>query len=95
LIHDFAGCAPADVLAALGMELRDLFPEALSHHRRARRDRRHHHAAREALKTLATEATVLQIAADQLAAGGILDETDRERLEMAAQRIRSAREVAA
>ena len=25
LIHDFAGCAPADILAAVGLSLRDLF----------------------------------------------------------------------
>lgn len=27
LIHDFGGCSPAEVLAALGMDFTDLFPE--------------------------------------------------------------------
>lgn len=29
LLHCFAGCGAADVLAAVGMELRDLYPERL------------------------------------------------------------------
>ena len=28
LIHDFAGCAPADILAALGLSFRDLFDDS-------------------------------------------------------------------
>lgn len=95
LVHDFAGCSPADILAAVGLELKDLFPEPLEHHRAPRRDRRHQHAAREALKVMATEATVLQVAADHLARGGHLDDADRIRLGQASERIRAAREVAA
>jgi hypothetical protein len=96
LIHDFAGCSPADILAAVGLELKDLFPEPLTDHRKGpRRDLKHVHAAREALKVLATEATVLQIAADHLARGDHLDDGDRERLALAAERIRTAREWAA
>jgi hypothetical protein len=27
LLHDFAGCATSDILAAVGLTLQDLFPE--------------------------------------------------------------------
>lgn len=95
LVHCFGGCEAHDVLAAVGLTLGDLFPEPLDHHKAPVRDRRHQHAAREALKSIASEAAVLQIAADHLARGGRLDDADRERLAQAADRIRSAREVAA
>ena len=95
LLHCFSGCGAADVVGAVGLELKDLFPEQPEHHKPRIRDYRHVHAAGEALKSLATEATVLQIAADHLAGGGTLGQSDRERLAQAADRIRSAREVAA
>lgn len=96
LIHDFAGCSPSDVLAAVGLELKDLFPEPLTDYRgRPARDRRHQHAAAEALKTLSSESLVLLIAARALAGGQTLDGRDRQRLEDAAIRIAQAREVAA
>ncbi len=33
LVHDFAGCAVADVLNAVGLEVSDLFPDRASDHR--------------------------------------------------------------
>ena len=93
LLKCFAGCGAADVVAAVGLELRDLFPERPEHHKPAIRDYRHVHAAREALKAMATEATVLQVAADHLARGGHLEDADRDRLALAAERIRNAREA--
>ena len=95
LVHCFGGCEVGDVLAAVGLGLGDLYDQPLDHHKSPVRDRRHHHAAREALKAIATEATVLQVAADHLAAGGSLDQADRERLSQAAERIRASREVVA
>jgi len=35
LLRCFAGCSAADMLAAVGLELRDLFPEPLGYHRPA------------------------------------------------------------
>lgn len=32
LIHCFAGCPPSDVLAAVGLEFKDLYPEKLGDH---------------------------------------------------------------
>lgn len=95
LLHCFAGCEVHDVLAAVGLELKDLFPEPLEHHRAPRRDRRHQHAAREALALLAHESLVALVAAENLAAGRSLNDSDRARLAAAATRIRAAREAAA
>lgn len=95
LIHDFAGCSPTDILSAVGLELKDLFPEPLEHHKAPVRDRRHQHAAREALKAISLETAVVLIAAEYAAKGRPLSDADRERLAVAAGRIRAAREVAA
>lgn len=94
LVHDFAGCPAADVLAAVGLSLSDLFPDRPADHRsRPARDRHHQHAAVAALKTLHREVLVCAIAAEHVAAGVALDEADRERLMQSATAIRSAAEV--
>lgn len=41
LVHDFGGCAAEDVLAAVGLEFADLFPEPPSASAEARGDRRY------------------------------------------------------
>jgi len=92
LVHCFAGCAASDVLTAVGLELADLFPEPLKQSGPIR-DRKHTHAAVDALKVLALEATVLQVAADNLAQGIALNPDDLDRLALAAGRIRRARGV--
>jgi hypothetical protein len=98
LLHCFAGCQVHDVLAAVGLRVGDLF---------VRRDLRGmspsergqlRQAAllprwRAALDVLATEATVLLIAACQLGGGAPLDDTDLTRLRMAAVRVFDAAEV--
>ena len=93
LLHDFAGCPANDVVAAVGLELADLFPERLDHHKAPTRDRLHRHAAVEALKTISAEAVVVVIAAENMAKGITLDDADRERLLDAAIRVRAAREA--
>lgn len=93
LIHDFAGCAPADVLAAVGLGLRDLFPSRLADHVLPKRERHHIHAARVALKALRTEAGIVALAADFTATGVELDEEDRRRLWLAAERCWRAAEL--
>ena len=93
LIHDFGGCPATDVLAAVGMEIGDLFPERLDHRKGPTRDRKHRHAAVEALKTISAEALVVVVAAENLAKGIVLDAADRERLLDAATRVRAAREA--
>jgi hypothetical protein len=93
LLHDFGGCSAADVLAALGFTLGDLFPERAEQHTRPSRDRAHWHAAREALRAVRGEVLVVAIAAETLANGVPLTRADRDRLTAAAVTIREAAEV--
>ena len=94
LLNDFAGCSVESVLEALALEFRDLYPEALGHHHeRVRLAGSHAHAAADALKVIAHECTVVQIAAEDLAAGMDLSPRDRARLLEAAVRIRGAARV--
>lgn len=92
LIHDFAGCDPGDVLNAIGLDLADLFPERLAHSEKSTRPN-HWHATREALRVLRVEVLLVAIAAENLSAGVELADEDRERLVLAAGRIRAAAEV--
>ena len=93
LIHDFAGCAAADVVAAVGMSLADLFPDRVADHLPRTLYRTHWHAAREALLALDRDALIVAIAAENTASGAILDEADRALLEDAVTRCREARKV--
>lgn len=94
LLHCFGGCGAADVVAAAGLTLSDLFPERLEHSG-PRRDLKHRHAAVEALKQLAHESLVVALAAENLAHGMSLSNQDRGRLLEAAGIIRAARDAVA
>ena len=93
LLHDFGGCSPHDVLGAVGLQVRDLFPDRVEHHRGPARDRRHWHAAADALRMLKFEVLVVAIAAENVSSGKVLDAADRDRLVLAATRVRAAAEV--
>lgn len=95
LLKCFAGCGAAEVVAAVGLALGDLFP---STHRvpadgRKPQRPRHWHAIREAVQTLHHECLVVAIAGETLAAGSTLSTDDRDRLCLAAERIRGAVEA--
>ena len=97
LLHCFAGCSAADVLAAVGLALADMFPVRLRastpEERRAARlgALRSNWAA--ALSVLAIESTIALIACETVLRGEPLDEPDRIRLHLAYDRIHAAREV--
>lgn len=93
LLHDFGGCATTDVLAALGLELKDLYPERFTMTSLPGQRPNHWHASREALRALRQEVLVVAIAAENVAGDIILSDDDRDRLLLAAQRIRSAAEA--
>lgn len=98
LVHCFAGCQVHDVLAAVGLQVGDLF---------ARKDLRSMSTAERsqlrqaamlprwhaALGVLVTEASVMLIGACQLSEGRPLDDADLTRLRVAAVRIFDAQEV--
>ena len=97
LIHCFAGCAAADVLAAIGLSLADLYPERLSPQTAAER-RELKQLARYANLTAAMnliprESIVLLLAADDLRDGKILSNTDYDRIDLAHTRICAAYEL--
>ena len=87
LVHCFAGCDTHDVLAAIGLSLRDLFPERL---RGAFKREREPFPARDVLKVLGHEALVVLVAASTVAQGGPLDSDSLDRLTLAVRRIREA-----
>jgi hypothetical protein len=98
LLHCFAGCQVSDVLAAVGLEVSDLFvrrdlqsmtPIERSHLRQAALLPRW----KAALEVLVTEANVVLLGAIQLGDGHPLEETDMTRLRVAALRIFDAQEV--
>lgn len=95
LLKCFAGCGAADVVAAVGLELRDLFPvdhTALSERRHPQRAR-HWHAIRECVQTLHFELLICAIAAEDSAAGRPVSQADAQRAALAAERIRTAIEM--
>lgn len=80
LLHCWAGCFTADVLAAIGLTVRDLFPEAPGNSRGPV-----HRGPSKAAQQF--EATVISIAVKQLRQGKPLSDDDRERFELAKRRL--------
>lgn len=86
LIHCFAGCEAGDVLTAVGMSMRDLFPEALAHHLP---QRRLGVSGFDVVNAMRHETTVLAMIAQEIGKGRV-DEESRERAKLAADRIQTA-----
>lgn len=95
LIKCWAGCGAADVVRAVGLEMRDLFPRKLPISRSPIRPSQRW-VPREALDALAQEALLVVIVAEDIHEGRTPTQSDMERLALAAGRIRAAaREVGA
>ncbi|MGH8272803.1 MAG: DNA primase [Gammaproteobacteria bacterium] len=94
LLHDFGACETLDVLGAVGLELKDLYPDSLPNPRRERygpsRDRIH---PADALRCVSHEATLVAIVASSLAEGRTVTAADADRVALAAGRIRGALDV--
>lgn len=88
LVHDFAGCSVADVLAAVGLNFESLFPLRLVDHRVP--PERRPFPASDVLRAVDYEALIAATAASFLAGGGTLTDEDRARVLLAAQRISQA-----
>ncbi|EIL93254.1 hypothetical protein AB7849_02545 [Rhodanobacter sp. 115] len=98
LLHCFTGCSVHDVLAAVGLEVGDLFVRKdLRSMSPAERSQLRQAALlpkwRAALEVLNTEAGAVLIAADQLADNQPLNDADLTRLRVACLRIFDATEV--
>jgi hypothetical protein len=88
LLHDFGGCEVGDVLAAVGLELRDLFEKPLGN-RPAVRSKI---PARDLLEILSEEITLAGIIAADFLAQRSISESEWRRLARAAARIGAARD---
>lgn len=87
LLHCFAGCPTADVLAAVGMTFADLMPESING---VHKPVKHAFSAWDALKALVLECTFIQLCALRLAESVPLAQSDLERLHEAANCIKAA-----
>jgi hypothetical protein len=97
LLHCFAGCAPAAVVAAIGLSLSDLFPERLSPttsaDRTAMRLAAQESRWKAALGTVTFETCVALACAHQVRKGEPVSDEDLERLKLAIDRLDAARAV--
>jgi len=91
LIHCFTGCDVHSIVAAVGLELSDLFPEkvdtSVHHHPGQRRDR---FPATAVLRSVAFEVGIVVMAAEQLHTRGFLSADDEARLKQAHDRLTGA-----
>jgi hypothetical protein len=88
LIHDFGGCDTAAVLAALGLQLSDLFEKSLGELPPSRS----RIPARDLLIVLSEEVTVVAIIASDMLERNAIGEADWRRVAQAAARIGAARD---
>ncbi|MCC6192811.1 MAG: DNA primase [Anaerolineales bacterium] len=86
LVHDFGGCAAADVVGAVGLTLGDLFPDGGREHRPAQKHRPRVPAA-DLLLLASREAMVAAICAADFLERRTIDESDWQRLAQAAARL--------
>ena len=87
LIHCFAGCVAHEILDAVGLSILSLFPDRNIQH--GRPERRPFPAA-DVLRAIGLEAIVVAVVATSVLSGQTINETDRERLILAVQRIQAA-----
>jgi hypothetical protein len=91
LLYDHGGCSTEDVLAALGLQMSDLFERPLGHHFAPSKSGI---PARDLLMILSEEVTVVAIIATDILEKRVIDDTDWQRLAQAAARIGRARDHA-
>lgn len=97
LVHDFGGCDVRAVLAAVGLEAKDLFPPRPRNLSPAERNELRMHARMAgwsaALAVLSFEALIVADVAGQIFTGCRLSEADHARALVAVERIQDARVV--
>lgn len=80
-------CAPADILAAVGLSFSDLYPKPLHHHSKGIKKP---FPAAEVLRAISLEVTVVCICAESLMRDKDINTGDFERLQLAYSRINAA-----
>ena len=91
LLHCFTGCDVNEIVAAIGLELSDLFPSTDRHHRP--RERRPFPAL-AVLRAVSHEAQVAALACGDVVAGRSLSESDLQRVLLAHDRLQNAVKIA-
>lgn len=87
LAHCFAGCGFDAIVAAVGLEPSDLFPEKLPETKYEKGQKREYFHAKDVLAALAFETAVVEGAAHQIRRKGYLNDGEFERLAVASERI--------
>jgi hypothetical protein len=90
LLHCFGGCEVSSIVAALGMEMTDLFPPSEPKYPPAPKVK---FFATDLLRVIALEAAIVSVAAYDMAKGKALPKADLDRLQLAYQRINAAVEA--
>ncbi|WP_417422450.1 CHC2 zinc finger domain-containing protein [Halomonas sp.] len=90
LMKCFAGCPTGDVLDAIGLELKDLFPQRDNDAYTASKRPGERWVPRDVLAAVAREALIALLAAEAVHSGTLLSDDDRNRLALAAGRLRAA-----
>jgi hypothetical protein len=89
LVHCFAGCSVPEIVAAVGLELSDLFPPRDKDKHYKKGERRPFPAA-DILRAIASEAKLVYLCAQFVARGNKLPQSDLDRLLTAASRLEAA-----
>lgn len=89
LLKCWAGCSIESIVGAIGLNLSDLFPRSSKYERSSAPK----YSARDVVKTLLMEATIVFLGYRSLQHGEILTEPDQARIEAAIKAIEACREV--
>lgn len=89
LINDFAGCSSHDVLASVGLEFKDLYPEPLNR-REGYGPTKNRIPAKDLLRCITNEAFITALVASDVASGKAIDSETADRVATAAGRIAKA-----
>ena len=86
LIHCFTGCEPLGVLASIGLDMNDLFPERLGEYKRLKNP----FPAADILRAISFESLVVANSGSKILNGTCLNFMERERLMTAILRLQEA-----
>jgi hypothetical protein len=87
LVHCFAGCSAAEILAPLGLELADLYPKPLQSTPGRTFTKKAAFSPREALRILSFEITLASMFIDNVIDKRVLSEKDWNRFLLARDRV--------
>ena len=90
LVKCWAGCTALEVVNAIGLELKDLFPASAKQHHKASLRPGERWIPRDVLNAIAHEVVVVMIAAERQLQGNRLSDEDQSRLQLASKRIHAA-----